>query len=346
MCKQAIIEASKTKTERPNVKKILDNIDYYAEELRDMVLNDTFIPSPYGYEERIEHGKRRRLQKPRFFPDQAIHHVLIIPIREWLMKRIDPNAVASIPTRGQGHARSHLQRWLRDEANKRNIKYCAKGDIKQCFDSVTPEVIMGFWQTAIKDPLWLSLMSKVAYSCTSLPLGNYCSAWLLNVMLKPMDEAIRKSPSVKFYVRYMDDFVMFGSNRRKMKELREIVIEELAKLNLELKPNYQLFSFYERGLDFIGYRFFYKHTVLRKRNYAHIIKQAKELNKKKFITVHDAQSFISRIGMLNHAHCPDLFKKVGRLVNIPFLKKIISEKSKCDAAQNKGEIYKPSVLLL
>ena len=46
-------------------------------------------------------------------------------------------------------------------------------------------------------------MKKVVYSCESLPLGNYCSAWTLNLLLKDMDGTIRKQDGVTHYLRYM-----------------------------------------------------------------------------------------------------------------------------------------------
>ena len=37
-----------------------------------------------------------------------------------------------------------------------------------------------------------------------------------------------------------------------------------TKLKLELKPNYQIFPVDSRGIDFVGYRFYHTHTLLRK----------------------------------------------------------------------------------
>lgn len=35
-------------------------------------------------------------------------------------------------------------------------------------------------------------------------------------------------------------------------------------LNLELKPNYQIFPVESRGIDFVGYKFYHTHVLLRK----------------------------------------------------------------------------------
>ena len=65
-CVRAIYEASYRKHLRDNVIRVLENIDEYADKLRDMILNETFEPNPYGFEIRMENGKERKLQKPKF----------------------------------------------------------------------------------------------------------------------------------------------------------------------------------------------------------------------------------------------------------------------------------------
>ena len=45
--KKAIVNASKRKTDRRNVQKILNNIDFYAKQIQDMLINDSYIPCKY-----------------------------------------------------------------------------------------------------------------------------------------------------------------------------------------------------------------------------------------------------------------------------------------------------------
>ena len=68
-CITAIEEAARHKHKKLSVQKVFANIDKYADLLREMVLNDTFTPNKYIYEERIENGKLRKLQKPKFKKD-------------------------------------------------------------------------------------------------------------------------------------------------------------------------------------------------------------------------------------------------------------------------------------
>lgn len=305
-CKEAIIEAARHKHHRKSVRKVLSHIEDRAKELRDMVLNETFVPSQYTYKTKLEYGKVRKLLIPKFFPDQCIHHVLIMLVRGRILKRIDPHAIASIPNRGQIMAVRLVRRW-------KKTKYIIKGDIKKCFDSIKPNVIIDTYRKFIKDKKYLRLKSLVAYSTPSLPLGNYCSAYDLNLLLKPMDDYIRSHKFVKHYIRYMDDFVIFVTNWRKGKALREGISLRLFNMGLRLKENYQMFRFVDRGLDFVGYRFFKDYTILRKRNLYNLYK--KECNA---ISLKKAQSIISSLGFASHCFSSKVRKIFNKkqLINI------------------------------
>lgn len=310
-CREAIIEASKGKHYRKAVKKVMAKLDKKSKELQYMILSETFVPSPYTYKTKLEFGKVRKLLIPKFYPDQCIHHVLIMLIRDKIIKRIDPHAIASIPNRGQIMAVKLIKRWAK-------TKYIIKGDIKKCFESVRPEVIMEMYNKMIKDRKYLRLKSLVTFSTPSLPLGNYCSAFDLNLLLKPMDECIRSHKFVKHYIRYMDDFVVFVSNRRKAKSLREHIFKILAKLGLKLKENYQLYGFRDRGLDFVGYRFFEDYTILRKRNMKKLYRKRYKLGK--VITFRIAQSIMSSLGYATHCYS----SKLRKIFNTKQLKGVIN----------------------
>lgn len=345
-CKQAIFEAAKRKKKRKSIMKVLDNIDEKAKELRDMVLEEKYTPSPYSYETKIEHGKERRLTKVRLFPDQCIHHILIMLIRDKILKRIDPYAVASVPNRGQRLGVKKLEYWIQKQPKaKTKAKYCGKGDIKKCFASVRPEVIMNLYSRIVKDKKYLRLMSKVVYSCNSLPLGNYCSAWTLNLLLKDMDEAIRGHCAVHHYLRYMDDFIFLCSNKRQAKKLRNIIENELYKIKLKLKDNFQLFKIEDRGLDMMGYRVFRNYTLLRKRNFKKILKILNRMKNNKLYTVHDSQSVMSVLGQCRHCTSSFIWKLAGSMINIDMIKKIISEESRRYSYSLFGREYTPCVIL-
>jgi hypothetical protein len=51
-------------------------------------------------------------------------------------------------------------------------------------------------------------------------------------------------------------------------------------LNLKIKANYQIFPTGERGVDYVGYRYFYGYKLLRKRTAEKFKKKALKLKEK------------------------------------------------------------------
>lgn len=319
-------ETLKGKTNRKAAKNIMWYFSSRGRKLKEILLSGEFTPSPYATETRIEYGKERHLQKPRLFPDQCVHHALIKLVRENILKRIDPYAVASIPGRGIHYGLKYLEKWIQKEKHCRsNAKYCWKGDIRKCFESLKPEVVYREISKIVKDKLWLSIFKKVIFSYESLPLGNYMSSYILNIILKPMDDRIRALPCTKHYLRYMDDFIILGSNRREMKQIRDVVVEELGKLGLELKPNYQLFKVDDRGVDMLGFRVFRHYTILRKRNLKRIYRLVNRMSNQKIYSLHDCRALLSMYGQLKHCHSTKILKYINEKINMDMVHKVASE---------------------
>ena len=86
----AIMKASKGKTKRNSVIKILDSPTYYALKLQKMLQEKSYEPSPY-IEMIIKDGvrkKERKIFKPQFYPDQCIHWALMLYLEPILNKKM------------------------------------------------------------------------------------------------------------------------------------------------------------------------------------------------------------------------------------------------------------------
>lgn len=100
---------------------------------------------------------------------------------------------------------------------------------------------------------------------TGIPIGNYLSQYSGNYYFSSFDHWIKEQKHVKYYFRYMDDIVIFGKTKEELIALKkEIDIYFRNELKLNIKGNWQVFPSYIRGVDFLGYRTFYKYTLLRK----------------------------------------------------------------------------------
>ena len=82
----------------------------------------------------------------------------------------------------------------------------------------------------------------------------------------PLDRLIKEDLGRQAYVRYMDDFVVWGGSRGELKAVRDRVREFLAvELNLELKASPSL-NGTALGMDFLGYRLFPRRVRLARRS--------------------------------------------------------------------------------
>lgn len=117
---------------------------------------------------------------------------------------------------------------------------------------------------------------------TGIPIGNYISQYSGNYYLSDFDHWIKEVKKVKYYFRYMDDIVIFGSSKEKLHQLRKEIDEYFrTKLKLKVKENWQVFPTYVRGVDFVGYRVFMNYKLLRKSTCKRFKRKMVTLNKKR-----------------------------------------------------------------
>lgn len=159
--KQAILKASAGKKHRKNVAKIVDNIDYYVDEIYQMLVSKNVKLSPYK-KMTIHDGankKERIIYKPAFYPDQCIHWCIMIQLQPLLEKGIYEYCCASVPKRGIHYGARYLKRILKDD--KKNTKYCLKLDVKKFYPSIDKFCMKKKFRAIIKDYDMLDLIDKI-----------------------------------------------------------------------------------------------------------------------------------------------------------------------------------------
>ena len=334
LCRQAICDAARNKKDKKEVLKILSNLDIYAEDIRQMVLKNTFRPSPYmvcKINDRSS-GKIRTLHKPAFYPDQIVGHVCILLIQPLLLRRLDSCCIASIKGKGIIYGYKSLKSWLNED--RKGTKYCLKGDVRKCYESIKPYYILATFKKFIKDERYLSLVRKIVYSIDSLPLGNYTSAWFANLLLSQVDRLARLDRCCKHYVRYLDDFVILGPNKRKLHRLLVDLQAAAAAIGLDVKDNWQIFPVAARGIDFMGYRFYPGYILLRRRNALKFMRQCRRIKRRGGATVKMARSFMSRYGQLRWFNSHNFINKHLGGIDIPQIRSVISnaDRNHCNSS--------------
>ena len=85
--------------------------------------------------------------------------------------------------------------------------------------------------------------------------------------LNELDQFVKHNLKVKYYIRYVDDFVIIHQNKQKLTEYKErIEIYLKEKLLLQLHPGKSKIVPIKQGVNFLGVRIFYHHKLLRKTN--------------------------------------------------------------------------------
>jgi hypothetical protein len=100
-----------------------------------------------------------------------------------------------------------------------------------------------------------------------MPLGNLTSQFFANVYLNELDQFVKHELKAKYYIRYVDDFVILYDDK-KMLEYYKNKINEFLKniLKIELHPHKCKITLAERGINFLGFRVFPHHRLLRRNN--------------------------------------------------------------------------------
>ncbi len=116
-------------------------------------------------------------------------------------------------------------------------------------------------------------------SGVGIPIGNYTSQFFANIYLNELDQYIKRTLKVKFYVRYMDDFILLLKTKKEC-ILVKSKIEEFLKtyLHIELNDKSRYYPC-SMGVNFCGYRIFTTHKLIRNSSKKKIKNNVKHWNK-------------------------------------------------------------------
>lgn len=253
--KKAIHNASKRKRKRKSVIEVMENDEHYANELSEMLKNKTFSVSPYVVKTIYDGHKERTIYKPRFYPDQVVHWAVMLVILPIIEKRMYYYSCASIKGKGTDFAIKQIKRIM-----KTNPKYCLKMDVKKFYPSVDKEILKAKMRKVFKDEdlLWLldTIIDGHKTQGDGLPIGNYTSQWFANFYLTDLDNYIKQNLKAEYYLRYMDDIIIFSNNKRKLRKMKDSIEVFLNNEHLQVKGNWQIFKC-DRPIDFLGFRFLF-----------------------------------------------------------------------------------------
>lgn len=292
--------ARKGKAKQPGVIKHDGNRDANIMALRIALTEKTYKPTGYRVF-KIREPKERIIHCTDYYPGRILDHAIMNILEPTFTSMFTADTYGNIKGRGNHGASRGVKRALKDIAG---TQYCLKLDIRKFYPSVDHEVLKQILRRKFKDQDLLNLLDKVIDSADGLPIGNYISQYFANLYLTPFDHWLKEKMRVKYYFRYVDDMVILSGSKEFLHQiLAEIKTYLLTQLKLELKDNYQVFPVDDRGIDFVGFVFFHKYTLIRKR--------IKQNCARMLATNRNPKSLVAYYGWFKHSNSRNLQKKLS-----------------------------------
>ena len=270
--------------------------------LHAMLVNKTYKTSPYTIFKVYEPKERDVFRLP-YFPDRITHHAIMNVLEPVFTASFTNDTYSCIKGKGIHAAANGVKTALKDVPG---TTYCLKLDIRKFYPSIDHDILKQLLRRKFKDQDLLWLLDEIIDSSPGVPIGNYLSQYFANFYLTWFDHWIKEQKRVKHYFRYADDLVILAADKAYLHELLNEIKSYLeTNLKLQVKGNWQVFPVAVRGIDFVGYRFYHTHTLLRKsikKNFARMLRRNP-----------NPQSIASYNGWLKHCNAKNLmYKLLGR----------------------------------
>lgn len=334
----AIKKAAVGKRSRAEVKRVLADVSGHAHIVSEMLQKHEYRPCQY-VEKIIKEGansKERKIAKIAFFPDQIIHWAIIRQLQPDLIKSSYKYSCGCMPGRGVHYGKAAIEKWIRND--RKNTKYIAKLDIRKFYPSISHEKMKAVFRRVTSDKELLAVLDAIVDSYSpGLPIGYLTSQWFSNVLLQRLDFTIKQALRVRYYVRYMDDMVLFGASKKKLHAAVRAVSVHLRSIGLDLKKNWQVFPLESRSLDFMGFRFYRNKTTLRKSLMLRITRTAVKISKMNKPKPEQAASMLSYMGWVRRSQSHNVYEsRISPVVSLAGMKKIVSAASKIRSREHEN----------
>lgn len=291
--------AQKGKSKQYGVITHNKNREENISKLHTMLIAGEFKTSSYSTFKVFE-PKERDVYRLPFFPDRIVHHAIMNVLEPHFVSVFTQDTYSCIKGKGIHAAVRKMKETLKDVPG---TQYCLKMDIRKFYPSVDHEILKTLLRRKFKDRDLLILLDSIIDSADGLPIGNYLSQYFANFYLAYFDHWLKEVKRVKYYFRYADDLAILSDNKPELHALlSEIRIYLKRNLNLDVKGNYQIFPVESRGIDFLGYRFYHSHTMLRKSIKKSFARAVAKKAKRPTIAAYK--------GWAKHGNCKHLLKKL------------------------------------
>ena len=315
----AYIKARRNKRYRPEVLGFSANLEEGLLQLRRELIGQTYRTGCYRcftvYEPKV------RLVAALPFRDRVVHHALCNVIGPILEATFIHDSYACRTGKGTHAGADRVTEFLREARRRCGEVWVLKGDVAGYFPSVDHAVLLGIIERKIGclETLWL--VEEILDSWhtegrpgSGIPIGNLTSQLWANLYLNELDQFVKHGLKCRWYVRYMDDWIILDSDKAKLQQIKAAIADFLGDhLGLKLNSKTNVFSA-AQGIKFLGYRIWATHRLLRKSSVKRMRRKLRRFEEGytdgSVELDHITASIMSWLGHASHADCYNLTKRL------------------------------------
>jgi retron-type reverse transcriptase len=249
--------------------------------LREELAGQSYQPGPYH--SFTIHDPKWRLISAAPFRDRVVHHALCHVIEPLFERRFIHDSYANRVGKGTHRALDRCTFFAR------RYPYVLQCDIKQHFPSIDHALLRAILAKPIACPDTLWLIDRILASgagvlndeyemvyfpgddlfaanrLRGLPIGNLTSQFWSNCYLNPLDQFIKRELKCPAFLRYVDDFLLFGEDKATLRRWRAAIIDFLAGLRLTLHLERAQPRPVTEGIPFLGFVVYPDHRRVKGR---------------------------------------------------------------------------------
>jgi len=279
---QAFLECRKKK------RKTRDYLEFDINRERNLIqLHTELVLGTYNVGKSVhfivEYPKAREVWAGNF-RDRIVHHLLCNRIQDRFLKRFINDSYSCIVGKGTLYGAQRIFKFVRQITdNFQGKAYYLQFDLSNYFLSINRNILynllikyvkeeenkwlirqilfhdprQNYYSKATKQLIQKLPTHKTLFACNNIhgmPIGNLTSQFFSNVYLNELDQFIKRELKIKYYGRYVDDFILIHKDIQYLKYCeKEINNFLINNLDLELNNQKTKHNLVDKGIDFIGY---------------------------------------------------------------------------------------------
>lgn len=265
--------------------------------------NGTFLITEYE-QFWVKDGPKIRLIQSPSVEDRIGCNAVMRVVEKYIYPSVIKTSAASIKGRGMHRLYRKMRSDVRhDREGTLHFYMC---DIRKFYESINQELVVALVHDKIKDPtLLLILESFIRLMPHGLSIGLRSSQCFGNMLLSKLGHRLKEKEGVRYLYIYCDDIRVYGTSKKWLWKIRDIIHEEVESLGLTIKPNEAVKPTSE-GNDFLGYVDDGKRSRLRKRTKQKAARKLARVKSRK-----RRQKIIGSFkGMAKWGDCKNLYRKL------------------------------------